>query len=79
MHSKEKGLLLRGAFVPFLLRLLKRLVYLDNLLVFEDQDVLLRCFNSFILTCLEYCSSVWSSVADSNLKLFIRSSELVNF
>ena len=30
---------------------------------------LLRCFNSFILPCLEYCSSVWSSVADSHLKL----------
>ena len=24
--------------------------------VFGDQDVLLRCFNSFILPCLEYCS-----------------------
>ena len=31
--------------------------------------VLLKCFNSFILPCLEYCSPVWSSAADSHLKL----------
>ena len=29
----------------------------------------MRCFNSFILPCLEYCSPVWSSAADSHLKL----------
>ena len=34
-----------------------------------DHDVLLICFNSFILPCLEYCSPVWSSAADSHLKL----------
>ena len=34
-----------------------------------DHDVLLRCFNSFTLPCLEYCSRVWSSAADSHLKL----------
>ena len=38
--------------------------------VFGDHDVLLRCFNSFILPCLEYCSPVWSSVADSHIKCF---------
>ena len=37
--------------------------------IFGDHDVLLRCFNSFILPCLEYCSPVWSSAADSHLKL----------
>ena len=37
--------------------------------VFGDQDVLLRCFNFFILLCLEYYSSVWSRAADSHLKL----------
>ena len=37
--------------------------------IFGDHDVLLRCFNSFILPCLEYCSPVWSSAADSDLKL----------
>ena len=34
-----------------------------------DHDVLLRCFNSFILPSLKYCSPVWSSAADSHLKL----------
>ena len=29
----------------------------------------MRCFTSFILPCLEYCSPVWSSAADSHLKL----------
>ena len=29
--------------------------------VFDDVDVLRRCFFSFILSSLEYCSAVWSS------------------
>ena len=37
--------------------------------IFGDRDVLLTCFNSFILPCLEYYSPVWSSAADSHLKL----------
>ena len=37
--------------------------------IFQDQDILWRCFNSFILPCLEYCSPVWSSAAHSLLKL----------
>ena len=40
--------------------------------IFGDHDVLLKCFNSFILPCLEYCSPVWSSAADSHLKLLDR-------
>ena len=36
---------------------------------FGDHDVLLRCFNFFIFPCLEYCSPVWSSAANSYLKL----------
>ena len=40
--------------------------------IFGDHDVLLKCFNSFILPCLEYCSPVWSSAADSQLKLLDR-------
>ena len=36
--------------------------------IFGDH-VLLRCFNSFILPCLEYCSPVWTSATDSLLKL----------
>ena len=31
--------------------------------------VLSSCFNSFNLLCLEYCFPVWSSAADSHLKL----------
>ena len=64
------NILLRGTCIPFLLQLLKRLVHLKNLLrVLEDQDVLLRCFISDIFPCLEYCSPVWYSVADSHLKI----------
>ena len=37
--------------------------------IFGDHDVLLRYFNFFILPCLEYCSPVWSSAADSHIKL----------
>ena len=45
-----------------------------------EHDVLLRYFNSFILPCLEYCSPVWSSAADSHLKLLdknLRASKFV--
>ena len=56
------SLLLRGTFVPFLLRLLNRLVYSENLLKS------LR-INSFIFPHLKYCFPVWSSTADSHLKL----------
>ena len=38
--------------------------------IFGDPCVLLNCFNSFILSCFEYCSPVWFSSADSHLKLF---------
>ena len=37
--------------------------------VYGDQNVLLRCFNSFIFPCLEYCTPVWFAAADSLLKL----------
>ena len=37
--------------------------------IFGDHSVLLKCFNFFILPCLEYCSPVLSSAADSHLKL----------
>ena len=47
--------------------------------IFGDHDILLRCFNSFILPCLEYCSSVRFSAADSILNSLIRIYELVNF
>ena len=47
--------------------------------IFRDHDVLLKCFNSFILPCLEYCSPVWSSAADSHLKLLDRNLQACKF
>ena len=37
--------------------------------LFDDPSVVRKCFNSFILPCLEYCSPAWSSAAPSHLKL----------
>ena len=39
----------------------------------------MKCFNSFILPCLEYCSPVWSSAADSHLKLLDRNLQACKF
>ena len=47
--------------------------------IFGDHDVLLKCFNSFILPCLEYCSPVWSSAADSHFKLLDRNLQACKF
>ena len=47
--------------------------------IFGDHDVLLKCFNSFILPCLEYFSPVWSSAADSFLKLLDRNLQACKF
>ena len=47
--------------------------------IFGDHDVLLKCFNSFILPCLEYCSPVWPSAADSHLKLLDRNLQACKF
>ena len=74
------SLLLRSTFVPFLPQLLKILVYLENLFrIFWDHDILWKCFNSFILPCLEYCFPVWSSAADSHLKLLDRNLQACKF
>ena len=35
--------------------------------VVGDQSILQKCFNSFILPCLEYCSPIWYAAADSHL------------
>lgn len=40
--------------------------------IFEDPSIVRKCFNSFILPCLEYCAPAWSSAADSHLKLLDR-------
>ena len=40
--------------------------------VFHDRSLLLRCFQGFVLSVLEYCSAVWCSAADTHLKLLDR-------
>ena len=40
--------------------------------VFHDISLLVRCFLCFFLPVLEYCSAVWSSAADTHLKLLDR-------
>ena len=40
-----------------------------SLKIFGDPAVLKKCFNSYILPCLEYCAPAWSSAANSHLKL----------
>ena len=47
--------------------------------IFGDASVLVKCFNSFILSCFEYCSPVWFSAADSHLKLFDRNLNACKF
>ena len=37
--------------------------------VFHDRLLIMRCFWSFVLPVLEYCSTVWCSAADTHLKL----------
>ena len=41
-------------------------------LVFHVRLLLWRCFRGFVLPVLEYCSAVWRSAADTNLKLMDR-------
>ena len=47
--------------------------------IFGNHDVLLKCYNSFILPCLEYCSPVWSFAADSHIKLLDRNLQVCKF
>ena len=47
--------------------------------IFGDPSVLRKCFNSFILPCLEYCSPAWSSAAASHLKLLDRNVRACKF
>ena len=46
---------------------------------FGDEIIMMNCFNSFILPCLEYCSPVWLSAADSHLKLLDRNLRAIKF
>ena len=47
--------------------------------VFGDQLILQKCFNFFILPCVEYCSPVWCSAADSHLGLLDRNLNAIRF
>ena len=47
--------------------------------VFEDREILLTCFRSFVLPLLEYCSPVWRSSADCHLNLLDRIIGQVSF
>ena len=40
--------------------------------MFRDRSLIVRCFGSFVLPVLEYCSAVWCSAADTHLKLLDR-------
>ena len=40
--------------------------------MFHDRSLLGRCFRGFVLPVLEYCSAVWCSAADTDLKLLDR-------
>ena len=47
--------------------------------VFHDRLLITRCFWSFVLPVLEYCSAVWCSAADTHLKLLNRVTSGANF
>ena len=47
--------------------------------VFHDRSLLGRCFRSFVLPVLEYCSAVWCSAADTHLKILDRADSGVRF
>lgn len=47
--------------------------------IFGDLSVLRKCFNAFILPCLEYCSPAWSSAAASHLKLLDKNMRACKF
>ena len=47
--------------------------------VFHDRSLQGRCFRGFVLPVLEYCSAVWSSAADTHLKLLGRAVSGVQF
>ena len=40
--------------------------------IFGDPSVLKKCFNTFILPCLEYCAPAWASAANCHLHLLDR-------
>ena len=40
--------------------------------MFHESSLFGRCFRGFVMLCLEYCSAVWCSGADTQLKLLDR-------
>ena len=46
---------------------------------FHDISLLGRCFRGFVLSVLEYCSTVWCSAADTNRKLLDRAFSSARF
>ena len=77
-----ENLLLNNILAQFLLQLHRRLVYWESLLTLFffffgiNQSY---SFNSFSLPCLEYCSPVWCSAADSHLRLLDRNLNAIRF
>ena len=47
--------------------------------VFHDRPLLERCFRGFVLPVLDYCSAVWCSAADTQLKLLDRAVSAAQF
>ena len=47
--------------------------------IYATDDIVRKCFYSFILPFFEYCSPVWLSAADSHLKLLNRAFNQVRF
>ena len=47
-------------------------ILLKSWQLFHDRLLLGRCFRSFVLPVLEYCSAVWCSAADTHLRLLDR-------
>ena len=50
----------------------RRGVFRKSSRVFHDRSLLVRCFQVFVLSVLEYYSAVWCSAADTHLKLLDR-------
>ena len=47
--------------------------------VFHDRSLLGRCFRRFVPPVLEYCSAVWCSAADTQVKLLDRADSSARF
>ena len=47
--------------------------------IYADDDIVRNCFYSFILPHFEYCSPVWSSAADTHLRLLDRAFNQIKF